>query len=70
MNKVVSAGIGIGIGLIALAFIIMTPAENDIIHDEPAMQVQLDDRIEIEAEESKSFEIDISEGLKVGDGSP
>jgi hypothetical protein len=34
------------------------------------MQVQLSDDIEVEAEESKSFEVSISEGVKVGDVPP
>ena len=70
MNKAVSAGIGVGIGLIALAFIVLAPGGDESIQDESSMQVQLSDDIEVEAEESKSFEVSISEGVKVGDVPP
>ena len=70
MNKAVSAGIGVGIGLIALAFIVFAPGGDESIQDESSMQVQLSDDIEVEAEESKSFEVNISEGVKVGDVPP
>ena len=70
MNKAVSAGIGVGIGLIALAFIVLSPGGDESIQDESSMQVQLSDDIEIEAEETKSFEVSISEGVKVGDVPP
>ena len=70
MNKAVSAGIGVGIGLIALAFIVLSPGGDESIQDESSMQVQLSDDIEVEAEESKSFEVSISEGVKVGDVPP
>ena len=70
MNKGVSVGIGVAIGLIALAFIILTTGESDVIQEDSSMQVQLSDDIEVEAEESKSFEVSISEGVKVGDVPP
>jgi len=70
LNKAVSAGIGVGIGLIALAFIVLSPGGDESIQDESSMQVQLSDDIEVEAEESKSFEVSISEGVKVGDVPP
>lgn len=70
MNKAVSAGIGVGIALIALAFIILAPGGDESIQGESSMQVQLSDDIEVEAEESKSFEVSISEGVKVGDVPP
>ena len=70
MNKAVSVGIVVGIGLIALAFIMSAPGEDGAIQEEPPMQVQLSDDIEVEAEESKSFEVSISEGVKVGDVPP
>jgi len=70
MNKAVSAGIGVAIGLIALAFIILAPGESDVMKEDSSMQVQLSDDIEVEAEESKAFEVNISEGVKVGDVPP
>ena len=70
MNKAVSAGIGVGIGLIALAFIILSPGGDENLQDESMMQVQLSDEIGVETEESKSFEVQISEGVKVGDVPP
>ncbi|MCH2508253.1 MAG: hypothetical protein MK035_07275 [Dehalococcoidia bacterium] len=70
MNKAISAGIGVGIGLIALAFILSSPGETDLASDESSMGVELSDEIEIVSEESKSFEVDISEGVELGDGTP
>ena len=70
MNKAVSAGIGVGIGLIVLAFIMLAPGDDNSVPNEPSMEVQLTDDIEVEAEESKSFEVNISEGGKVGDVPP
>ena len=70
MNKAISAGIGVGIGLIALAVILLSPSETDLASDESSMGVELSDEIEILSEESKSFEVDISEGVEVGDGTP
>ena len=69
-NKAISAGIGVGIGLIALAVILLSPSETDLVSDESSMGVELSDEIEILSEESKSFEVDISEGVEVGDGTP
>jgi len=70
LNKAISAGIGVGIGLIALAVILLSPSETDLASDESSMGVELSDEIEILSEESKSFEVDISEGVEVGDGTP
>ena len=70
MNKAISAGIGVGIGLIALAFIVLSPGGDESIQDESSMQVQLSDDVEVISDESKSFEVNISEGVKVGDVPP
>jgi len=70
LNKAISAGIGVGIGLIALAVILLSPSETDLASDESSMGVELSDEIAILSEESKSFEVDISEGVEVGDGTP
>ena len=70
MNKAISGGIGVGIGLIALAVILLSPSETDLASDESSMGVELSDEIAILSEESKSFEVDISEGVEVGDGTP
>jgi len=70
LNKAISAGIGVGIGLIALAVILLSPSETDLASDESSMGGELSDEIEILSEESKSFEVDISEGVEVGDGTP
>jgi len=66
LNKAISAGIGVGIGLIALAVIFLAPAEVD----ESPMGVELSDQVEIATEENKSYGVEISEGLELGDGSP
>ena len=70
MNKAVSAGIGVGIGLIAIAIILSASDNTDVMQDDSSMQVELSDEVEIISEESKSFEVGLSEGVKVGDGSP
>lgn len=70
MNKAVPVGVGVGIGLVALAIIFLVPGQIDEIEDNSSMEVQLTDQIEVVSEESKSFEVTISEGVQVGDGSP
>ena len=70
MSKAVSVGIGIGIVLIALAVIILVPEDTDVSQDESPSGVQLSDEIQVVAEETKSYDVEISEGLEVGDENP
>ena len=70
MNKAISAGIGVGIGLIALAVLLSASEDADVMQEDSGMQVELSDKVEVISEESKSFEVDISEGVEVGDGTP
>ena len=63
MNKGIAAGIAIGVVLVLAAlFMNVQTGESDT-------QVELSDEIEVTTEESKSYEVNISEGIKVGDGS-
>ena len=48
----------------------LAPGEDNAMQDDSSMQVQLSDEIDVEADESKSFEVSISEGVKVGDVPP
>ena len=60
MNKAVAAGIGIAIVLIAISVLFtMTQSE------ESGMQTELSD--ETDATEPKSYDVEISEGLDVGE---
>jgi hypothetical protein len=70
LNKAISAGIGVGIGLIALAIILLSPGEVDTMQDESATPVELSDEVKVASEDSKSYDVVISEGLDVGDGNP
>ena len=70
MNKVISAGIGVGIGLIALAIIISNPSAIEDSQNESPSEVELSDQVEVVTEETKSYEVGISEGVQLGDGSP
>ena len=65
MNKAVAAGIGVGIVLIAIAALYMMDQP-----DESSTQVDLSENVEMTAEESKSYEVEISEGVSVGDKPP
>ena len=65
MNKAVAAGIGVGIVLIAIAALYMMNQT-----DEPNTQVDLSEDVELTSEESKSYEVELDEGVKVGDKPP
>ena len=67
MNKAVAAGIGVGIVLIAIAALYMMD-----LSDESDTQVDLSENVEMTAEESdtESYEVEISEGVSVGDKPP
>ena len=67
MNKAVAAGIGVGIVLIAIAALYMMD-----LSDESNTQVDLSENVEMTAEESdtESYEVEISEGVSVGDKPP
>ena len=61
MNKAVAAGIGVAIILIAISALYMMNQS-----EESTSQVELSEEVEMTAEESKSFEVVIDEGIKVG----
>ena len=67
MNKAVAAGIGVGIVLIAIAALYMMD-----MSDESDTQVDLSENVEMTAEESdtESFEVEIEEGISVGQEPP
>ena len=65
MNKAVAAGIGIGIVLIAIAALYMVNQT-----EESNTQVDLSEDVEMSAEETKSYEVNIDEGIKIGDKPP
>ena len=65
MNKAVAAGIGIGIVLIAIGALYMTN-----LSTESGTQVQLSEEVEVTADESKEYGVDLSEGVSVGDKPP
>ena len=64
MNKAVAAGIGVGIVLIAIAALYMMNQS-----DESTTQVELDENVEMTAEESKGYDVDLEEGVQAG-GNP
>ena len=63
-------GIGVGIGLLAFAVIFLVPSDTGLLENESPMGVELSDNVEVVSDESKSYEVGISEGLEVGDGTP
>ena len=67
MNKAVAAGIGVGIVLIAIAALYMMDPS-----DESATQVDLSENVEMTAEESEteSYQVELGEGIQVGDKPP
>ena len=60
MNKAVAAGIGIGIVLVALGVLFMTDQSGE-------NGVEINEELDVgsASEESRSFEVEISEGLEV-----
>ena len=62
MNKAVAAGIGVGIVLIAIAALYMMSQT-----EESDTQVDLSEEVGLTSDESKSYEVVIEEGLKIGD---
>ena len=62
MNKAVAAGIGVGIVLIAISALYMMNQS-----DETTSQVELSEEVEMTAEESKEYDVNLDEGLAVGD---
>ena len=65
MNKAAGAGIGVVIILIAIAaFYMMNQSE------ESTTQVGLDEKVEMTAEESKGYEVDLEEGVQAGGAPP
>ena len=65
MNKAAGAGIGVVIILIAIAaFYMMNQSE------ESTTQVELDEKVEMTADESKGYDVDLQEGVSVGDKPP
>ena len=64
MNKAVAAGIGVAIILIAISALYMMNQS-----DEPTSQVELSEELEMTAEESKGYEVNLDEGVQAG-GNP
>ena len=65
MNKAAGAGIGVVIVLIAIAAFYMVNQT-----DESDTQVDLSEDVEMTAEETKSYEVIIDEGIQIGDKPP
>ena len=66
MKKPVIAGICICIGLIAIVSI-FSIMSSDVETSDDSTQIDLSDEITVISSESKSFDIDLSENLDVGD---
>ena len=64
MNKALAAGIGVVIVLIAIAAFYMVNQS-----EESTTQVELDENLEMTAEQSKGYEVDLEEGVQAG-GNP
>ena len=67
MNKAVAAGIGVAIILIAISALYMMNQS-----DESTTQVELDEKIEMTAEESEteSYQVELEEGVQAGGAPP
>ena len=65
MNKAAGAGIGVLIVLIAISALYMMNQSGD-----STTQVELTEKVEMTDEESKEYEVELKEGLKVGDKPP
>ena len=65
MNKAAGAGIGVVIVLIAIAALYMMN-----LSGESTTQVELSEKVEMTADESKSYDVELDEGVKVGDKPP
>ena len=65
MNKAAAAGIGVVIVLIAISALYMMNQSGD-----STMQVELTETVEMTDEESKEYDVELQEGLKVGDKPP
>ena len=65
MNKAAGAGIGVVIVLIAISALYMMNQSGD-----SATQVELTEKVEMTDEESKEYDVNLEEGLKVGDKPP
>jgi uncharacterized protein YpmB len=65
MNKAAGAGIGVVIVLIAIAAFYMVNQS-----EESTTQVELDEGVEMTAEQTKGFEVDLEEGVQAGGAPP
>jgi len=65
MNKAAGAGIGVVIVLIAIAAFYMVNQS-----EESTTQVELDEGVEMTAEQTKGYEVDLEEGVQAGGAPP